>query len=205
MTRREDELKYGLAGPEDHRRLMAPGGIGTETAVERLVNHYLDTADLQLSAAGAMLRLRIDPSGAGLLTLKRGAEAEPGFFRSSETEAELPPQAAARVLAAPEEVYRLDAPPVKELRQLFGEPPLRVIGTLATERRTLQGGGFRLELDRITFPDGSEEHELEVETDRPAAARAWLEAEFRRLGVRASPSRLTKLARLVGWLSTHIT
>jgi uncharacterized protein YjbK len=191
----ESEIKYLLAGPEDHRRLAGPGGLGEPRGTERQENFYLDTADSFLSGKRIMLRLRRLGTGA-LLTWKCGSEVEAGFFRSQEIEAPLSPEEAAAVLASPATLYRLRLPPVEELRSRFGEPPLGVMGSLVNERTSFQAERFLVELDRVTFPDGSQFFEVEVETEDPAAARAWLEELFRRLGINATPSRLTKLARL---------
>jgi uncharacterized protein YjbK len=200
----ESEIKYKLAGSSDWRRLTGPGGLGTPLGAERQENIYLDTADLRLAGSLVMLRIRRrGGEGAPLLTWKSGTEVEAGFFRSTEVEAEIPPGKQAEVLAQPSLLYRLDLPPVAELRARFGEVPLLVQGSLATERARFQGDGFVVEVDRMSFPDGSEECEVEVETERPEEARAWLLREFRRVGVRAEPSSETKYARLLSWLSAH--
>jgi len=201
----ESEIKYSLRGVEDHRKLVGPGGLQESRGLERQENYYLDTLDLRLSRERAMLRIRNLAQGGSLLTLKRGSEIEAGYFRSSELESPLPPGSLAGILESPPTLYQMDLAPVGELRSRFGELPLRVIGTLVNERRLFQSGGFLVEVDRISFPDGSEEYEVEVETETPAVARKWLESEFRRLGVNAAPSRETKFARLLRWLSTRLT
>jgi uncharacterized protein YjbK len=191
----ESEIKYLLQGAEDYRRLAGPGGLGEPRRTERQENFYLDTADGILSGKRIMLRLR-RLSTAAVLTWKRGAEVEAGFFRSQEIEGPLSLEEAAEVLAHPAALYHLPLPPVEETRARFGELTLQVVGSLVNERTFHQAPGFQVELDRVTFPDGSQFFEVEVETEDPSAARAWLEETFRSLGVNAAPSRMTKLARL---------
>jgi uncharacterized protein YjbK len=194
MTGREDEIKFRLAGPEDLRRLLA--GLPGPAAVIAQENIYLDTADLGLARRLAMLRIRVAGQDARL-TLKRGTEVEAGYFRSIEVEAALRAEVLAGILADPPTVWRLDLPPVREARSLIGEVPLAVIGKLRNERSAFRAEGFRVEVDRMVFPDGSEEYEVEMETAEPDRARRWLGGELARLGVRAEPGRETKFERLL--------
>ena len=122
---------------------------------------------------------------------------EAGYFRSTEIESEIPPGWVQGILDVPGSLFGLDLPPVQEVRRLFGEPDLRIIGRLDNERSRFHGGGLTIEVDRMTFPDGSQEFEVEVETGDPGAARAWLLGEFLRLGVRHEPGRRTKFERLL--------
>jgi uncharacterized protein YjbK len=193
----EEELKFSLAGPEDHRKLVGPGGLAGFAARHSQVNIYLDSADLLLARAMTMLRIRSVAGRRPLLTLKSGTEVEAGYFRSRELETEIPADLLPEIRRRPEALLGLDLAPVRELRERFGEPPLVVIGVLINERSDFRAGGLVLEVDRMTFPDGSEEFEVEVETTDPRQARSWVEAEFRRLGVSATPSRRTKFERLL--------
>ena len=200
MTGREDEIKFRLAGAEDLRRLLA--GLPGPADVVAQENIYLDTADLRLAGRMAMLRIRVSGPDARL-TLKRGTEVEAGYFRSIEVEAALAAEVLEGILADPPSVWRLDLPPVGEARSLIGEAPLAVIGRLRNERSAFRAEGFRVEVDRMVFPDGSAEYEVELETAEPDRARRWLGGEFARLGVRAEPGRETKFERLLRKLGTR--
>ncbi|MBN1421631.1 MAG: hypothetical protein JXP34_22855, partial [Planctomycetes bacterium] len=57
--------------------------------------------------------------------------------------------------------------------------------------------GLALELDRIIYPDGHEEYEIEIETEDPGPAADRLAALLRDLGIEAIPERRTKLERLL--------
>src|SRR5688572_3685271 len=92
----ESEIKYELAGAEDHRKLA--GGLGPARETIRQENFYLDTEDRLLSRQRVMLRLRrVGP--AALLTFKSGAEVEAGYFVSREIETELGDADAAAILS----------------------------------------------------------------------------------------------------------
>ncbi len=197
---RESEVKLALDGPRDIEKLLGPDGLAGPRRVEVQENLYFDTVDLVLARALAMLRLRLTAGKSPLLTLKCGTEVEAGFFRSVEIEAPVDAPVAEGLRRDPPAVYRLNLEPINFLRERHGVLPLAVIGSLHNERTSVAAGRFLVELDRIRFPDGSEEFEVEIETEEPVAALTWIEGEFRRLGVRASPGRETKFARLVRWL-----
>ena len=197
----EEELKYSLAGAEDHQKLVGPGGLAGPATRHSQVNLHLDAPDHRLARAMTMLRIRSVAGRGPLVTLKSGTEVEAGYFRSQEIEEEIPADLLPEIRRRPGRILGLDLAPVRELRERFGEPPLAVIGVLINERSTFRAGGFVLEVDRMTFPDGSEEFEVEVETVNPGQARSWVEGEFRRLGVNAAPSRRTKFERLLAKLS----
>lgn len=198
----ESEIKYSLFGRDDHQKLVGPDGLKGAAGVELQKNHYLDTRDLRLAGGMAMIRLRTS-SGGAILTFKRGSELEAGVFRATEVEAPLEGGTVEEILRDPKNLYALPIPPVEAFRSRFGEPDLLWVGVLVNERKRFRDGRFLAEVDRMVFPDGSEEYEVEVETEDLPAARTWLLEEFERLRVRARPSRLTKLARLAQWIKTH--
>lgn len=165
--------------------------------MDRLENHYLDTADGVLVSQRVLLRIR--RADRYILGLKIGAEPRPGFFDSIEIETEIAPEVARRVLAKPGEVYRLDAPPIAALRERFEVLPLEALGCLTVERTTKSISGRWLEFDRLVFPDGSERFELEIETHRPKTDARWLRETLEDLGVPVEPQRRTKLEQFVEW------
>jgi uncharacterized protein YjbK len=199
-THRERELKYRLASAGDYERLLALPAEGAESAPERQVNHYFDTADLTLARRRSMLRLR-DGGGTFCLTLKCGGEAAPGLFDSQEFEAELSCDDGETAGVRPAFLLTLDLLPVRELRRRFGDLRLERLGSLRNERCRRRAGDLGLEIDRLVFPDGSERYELEVELgDLPAAeAERHLGDLLGRFGVRCEPGRATKLEQFLEW------
>jgi CYTH domain-containing protein len=205
---RERELKLRLPSREAFVRLRDGPGWGTPSAPERQVSHYFDTVGHALALSRALVRIREGASR--VLTFKHGEEQLPGFFDSVEIEAEVGEDVLAAALRDPESLLDVPTAPVAELRKRFGRPPLGWTGRLENERvrRSIEPGratpaGTRpliLEIDRVVFPDGLEEHELEVELgegDDPGAVQAWVLESLRAQGIAAEPERLTKLERLL--------
>ena len=195
----ESEIKYTLPAREDFDRLAGTDGFTGHVRVDLLTNHYFDTQELLVSRSMSMLRLRCSTELA-LLTLKVGSEIETGYFRSLEVEAPLDLTLAQRILRDPKTLDALDLEPLREFRVRFGRLSLLCVGSMENERALYRAGSFLVEVDRMVFPDGTEAYEVEIETEEPDRARAWLEGELRRLGVRAQPSRITKFGRLVEWM-----
>jgi hypothetical protein len=208
---RERELKLRLVSREGFLRLRDGPEWGRRDAPEPQVSHYFDTAGHALARSRAILRIR---EGKGrFLAFKQGAEERPGFFDSVEVEAAVGEDVLAAALRDPASLLALASPPVAELTRRFGRPALAWTGRLENERvrRTIDAGsappGWRrpivLEVDRVVFPDGLAEHELEVEIgpdDDPCAAEAWVLDSLRARGIDALPERLTKLERLLARL-----
>ncbi len=193
----ENEIKFELPDRESFLRLRDHFQRLSKkpAATENQLNHYLDTADLRLSRALVMLRLRDGKEK--ILTLKSGTRVEEGHFRARELEAALSEEEFRRVLEDPHSLYRLDLQPVAVLRREFGELPLRKIGSLANTRTRLEVEEHTVELDRMEFPGGREEYELEIEAEDSDKARAWCHKHFQTLGLTPRPSTETKFQRLL--------
>src|SRR5262249_24104274 len=140
------------------------------------LNYYFDTEDLKLARSRAMLRIR--SAGDCVLTLKCGPEGRPGYFDSLELEAEIRQGALAAPLRKPGWILDLLLPPIEELKRRFGRLEVSLLGTLQNERVRRTIDGLVLEVDRITFPDGSEIFELEIETDDILRAEAWVDSKL---------------------------
>ncbi len=200
---REKELKFRIASPEDFRRLRDDPAWGTRSEPERQVNHYFDSSDRRLVRSRILLRLR-EEGNRVLLTLKCGTEVRPGFFDSLEIEEEVAPGVLSRALETPGSLTDLPFAAIAELERRAGRLSLVVAGTLVNERvRRETGVGpsrLVLEVDRLLFPDGSEAHELEIETGDPPRAEAWVRDTIIAAGVRLEPQRMTKMERFLEWL-----
>ncbi len=194
----EEEIKLEIPDRATFDSLHESLSLASSTPPARLeqVNHYFDTRELLLTRSGIMLRLRVT-DGRPELTLKIGGELEEGHFRARELEETVSPARAAELLEQPARVHDLDLEPVRILREELGAPPLEVIGELRNERTVFTVDGYLVELDRMRFGDGGEEYEMEVESGRPAAARAWCTRWLEAAGIRVTLSRETKSQRLL--------
>lgn len=139
----------------------------------------------------------------GVLTLKAGGSVGAGHFDSEEVEESLDEATVSGLLERTADVLALNVAPVVRLRELAPGLSPQPRATLDNLRIVRELEGLRLEVDCLRFPDGQEHHELEIETDRTAEVRAWLDARARRLGVELLAERLTKLERLVEWLRSQ--
>lgn len=190
---REVELKFKIASRGDFLDLRDSPQWGKRGTEKGQVNHYFDTVDLRLVKAGALLRIREE--GDCTLTLKCGREVSPGLFDSREIDSPIGWRILKAAMEEPRSLLDLPLDPIHELKERFGLPPLIFVGTLTNERVRRDHGGFRLEVDRLIFPDRSEEYELEIETHDTGGAMELVS----RLGLRLEPQRLTKLERLLRW------
>ena len=205
---RERELKLRLPSLEAFVCLRDDPAWGSRASTERQVSHYFDTSEHLLALSRALIRIR--EGATRVLAFKHGEERRPGFFDSVEIEAEVGEEVLAAALAEPRSLLEVGAAPVTELKKRFGVLPLAWTGSLENERarRTIEPGRairgstrpLVLEIDRVVFPDGFEEHELEIELDEgddAGAIQAWILEALRARGMAAEPERLTKLERLL--------
>lgn len=198
---RECELKLCVESREGYLDLREADRWGSRGTPVRQVNYYFDTEDLSLGSQRMMLRVR--DAGRCILTLKCGREASPGNFDSAEFEVEIPRQRLEAALERPDSLLDPELSPVAELLARVGRLDLRLAGRLVNERVCREVDGWKLEVDRLTFPDGSESYELELETEDVDRARAWLEEELDARGIAHRPQRFTKFERLLEWYSRH--
>ena len=150
---RECEVKFRIASRGDYLELRDSARWGTRGPAIRQVNHYFDTSDLDLARRRMLLRIR--EAETCVLTLKCGEEVSPGNFDSLEIEAPVTRELLERALAHPPSLLDEDLPAVRELSRRLGRPGLVLAGTLVNERVRRDVAGWTLELDRLTFPDGS--------------------------------------------------
>jgi hypothetical protein len=227
----EVELKLGLPSAAAHARLCeALGTAGKFIGAVRQENLFLDGPHGELSAARVALRVRLvreDGPGRVFLTLKTGGVRTGEVTDRIEWECPLSLEVGA-LRSDPSQLLVLDLDPVRELKRLVpGLTALRLLGGFTNDRRTYRvpldlptAGGtarrveFDWELDRAEFPDGSVDHELEVELScrpgpgiRPDEAGGWpdrvgidlvvgaVRAELARLGVPTVSQPMSKYAR----------
>jgi hypothetical protein len=223
---REVELKLGLPSAATHLRLReALDASGAFVRAVRQENLYFDGTGGELSGASITLRVRVeqeDGTARTLLTLKAGHTRRGEVMDRAEWESALPLGVEA-VRSDPSQLLTLDLDPVRELMRLVPKlTALRCLGGLLNERRvyrvtldlpgaeptpptTAAGASGRVEtlweLDRAEFPDGSVDHELEVELGGlpPAVGIESVVAAVRvrltRLGVETVEQPLAKYAR----------
>ena len=192
----ENEIKLEVSSGEDFGRILEFfSACATEESRDVLVNYYLDTEDLALAKQLIMIRVR--SAKKNFLTFKNGTQVEDGYFRSTEIEVELNAQQLDEALASPGVLFDWNVEPIQELEQQIGRVELKLIGKLENERTRLQVDDHLVELDRMRFPDLSEEYEIELESERPEEAREWCLTRLSKLGVEVSPSTRTKFHRLL--------
>ncbi len=223
---REVELKLGLPSAAEHARLRAAldaaGGFVRAVHQENL---FFDGTGGELSAVGITLRVRVeraDGRSRAILTLKAGHTRRGEVMDRAEWESPLPLDVE-EIQADPSRLLVLELDPVLELARLLpGLTALRLLGGFTNERRVYRvpldlpavaattatltaRAAMRVdtewELDRAEFPDGSIDHELEVELGGlpPAAGTeevvTAIRAELARLGVSTMKQPLAKFAR----------
>jgi len=172
-------------------------------------NIYFDTTQRALLGTGHTLRVRIDE--AVRVTLKGPGRIEAGVSAREETEC-LADEALTRA-AIGGYLTHVDAAvlPVEigeRVTMLVGSAALHPLGASRNERHVgyvqaaavgLDGGfgTLKIEIDRTSYPDGSEGFEIELEHARAAeiegALASWLAAR----GVRCERSTDTKFARFM--------
>jgi inorganic triphosphatase YgiF len=171
-----------------HPSLRLPAAIGAWHAVDdghdHLVDHYYDTADLQLHAQRARLRLRT--AGAiEIATLKRRLPSSAGLRRRLEIEGPCDgdPEASVAFVAA----------------RLLTLQPLVEIGRIVTARttRVYARGERSVEVvrDCVSYPVGGDEWRVEAEGD--AGDVAEIGALLERLALGLAPVRRGKVQTLL--------
>jgi inorganic triphosphatase YgiF len=197
---KEIELKYLLSEKSFNQLLNATRRNFANT--RRQHNRYFDTP--QQSLARRQMAVRVRTVGAKhVLTVKRTPSHKRPVGLSVRDEWECPLSASQlkHLLENPAHPSLCRLAPWKAVMQAL---PAAVLGKLQcnaqmwTERTTLRmGPGIELELDKVTLESGDVFYEVELETQQPAKARAFLLQVFKAVGIRARPIRRTKLARVM--------
>jgi len=207
----EREFKAMLADGAERDRLAAL--IGGPSAVLRQRNVLFDTADRRLGAAGLSLRLRHE-NLVWILTGKgepRTRRSDPLRLLAQRGEAERPvaPALATHLVAGTADplplLRRAEPAPVavvlaEAMEKAADGRPLVVVGEFRNERTLLAtalpcGTPVSVALDRSEMPDGSIEHELEVEIARASVERAasWLVGLLGRAEIPLRPAASKRL------------
>jgi uncharacterized protein YjbK len=190
----ERELKLVLDAP-DYLRLASslPGYAGERW----LANHYFDTSDRALRSKGAMLRIRETEDGR-IVGLKQAVSIRDGEFEAAEREAPLEDRDWLRLVRAGGDVGILDHPVVREAFALAGADVLPYQGVLRVLRKRYAiASPDGLELDLVSFEDGSQDYELEVETERPESTRPFLKELLESKRIAWREQTLTKYERFL--------
>ena len=189
----ETELKYQLESAADADRLGAILGDPDERRF--LATRYW----LPATPRGAALRIR-EVGGASEATVKRsGAAPTDGLFVHDERTELLDAGDAVAFISGQRPIDDL---PLVAATGLQG--PFRYVGLILTRRDVHRKNGLPLEIDRVTFPDGGEEFEVEVETPDADARRSDLMALAVEAGVTLRPSTKTKLGRLLDRIDREV-
>lgn len=196
---REIEFKLTVRGEDDFDRLASLlGAESNSDSISLQENHFFDTDDRNLRAAGLALRLRFEESRR-ILTVKGPVERSlDGLIERAEEEIEIESVTAERILAGVESpievllegVESASIPIVETVRTAVIEQPLRCVGSFRNLRRYLgpvevEGLEITFEMDRTEFPGGQIDHEVEVEVqaDQEEACREALRHLFVRADI----------------------
>lgn len=193
---REIELKYDLRDREEYERVLR--ALGEPARVLRQVNHYfIGDGGNRLRRGEAVLRLR-EEDGRFTLAFKTGAGLEGGVLRCEETEAPLDAETARALLDSRRNPLALDHEASKAAAGCLGGGDLRIAGSSRTERAEFRmDEGEVLQVDRVEFPGGGEDFEIEMETDDPRAADFTLRRMFGQMGIVLAPQKKTKVRRFL--------
>lgn len=162
-----------------------------------LANHYFDTADRALRSRGAMLRIRETGDGC-VAGLKQAVAIRGGEFEAAEWELPLAERDWQRALRAGGDLGILDHPVIRESFELARSSVLPYQGALRVLRKRYRlSAATLLELDLAVFEDGSQDWELEVETEQPEGVRLFLEDLLDRRRVAWREQTRTKYERFL--------
>ena len=214
---REIELKFALTDAAELEKLSASLGGKAGPTVEQ-INHFFDTAELDLHRTKHVLRLREEDRSRYLLTAKGPGGSELGALSErTELETNIDPSTARAILEGSssalsilEQAIGAEAPLLRELRTLATRKPLKSVGKFRNTRTPQEvlvelDAGFTqrvvFELDRTAFPDGRVDFEVEVELQGAGdeAERNRLAQAIRSLvekagiSVRTAPSKAKRL------------
>ncbi len=199
----EREFKAMLEDAAERDRILSVIGGSIRVLAQR--NLIFDTPTGALAAARLSLRLRNEDTH-WLLTAKGETQTDPASLLTSRGEAERPVHAAlalhlAAGTAAPLPLLREAAPApmahalADAIEAAACGAPLGIVGEFRNERTlcpVIIAGGLPITvaLDCSEMPDGSVEHELELEVPHSALApaAAFLDDLMRRAGVPLRPA-----------------
>lgn len=169
------------------------------TATHHQENFFFDGPAGELRAERAVLRVRFyDTDRRALITLKGKQILVDGIGRGSEVEADAPDPAAAREwVAHPDRLLACGLPLVRDgVASRFGLSSLTCLGGFTNIRQDWAWEGHTLELDETRFEWGTL-YEVEVESARPEAVRAKLEALLAGAGIPFAYSTTTKFHNFI--------
>jgi uncharacterized protein YjbK len=193
--RNEVELKYRLEGRANYERLCR--GIGEPAADWEQINHYFRSADGKIPGEQGVIRIRLE-RGEAVFTVKLGGPLKDGLASAQEYEEPWSGDLQERSLRS-STLWETGHAGLKVLEQEFGQHfPLVWAGKMVNRRRLYRlPEGLCLEVDASRYPDGAEDYEVEVETQRPEQDRARLTRLLDSLGIRYAPQTATKYQRFL--------
>lgn len=171
------------------------------TQVIEQVNHYLDDAYGALSEARIMLRVRVaSVDGKArpiVVTAKRRREISDGVFVADEYEQTLTAAQWQAVLSGQTQLSEIAGEAIDWLNGQVDVWRLAPFGQMTNRRVVVEHAGLVLEVDRTSFPDGSVDAEVEVETAEPERARAVVQSLAAKANVELFNQTAGKYARFL--------
>jgi len=195
----EKELKIRIHSKDDFFRLVKELK-GYQQSVKQ-TNWYWDTNDFHLLAKEAILRIR-EEEGRRIITWKKGKSIEDGYFVSEEIEAEFPGELNNCKTGKVLDIRALPKDIIENIQRVIPEDSFNLycIGYIETERRYYSLQGFKLEVDHIRYPDGYEDFELEVETEKLDELRNIIMELLKSMKIDYSYQTQTKFQRFLKYL-----
>jgi len=202
----ESEIKLVLTD-EDVSRVQAR--LGSPQRTLRQVSHFFETPQNHLAKAELSLRVREERDLASgdeqlLLTVKGMGRRAGALMVRPEIESQLDPKDWSGLCEKKIHFADVDLPPVRKLQEALGDiRPLELesMGHIENKREVYNFARDKMSmeilLDRTSYPDGTDEFELESELSKAMAgqgARA-LRAFFDEIGVEWRPSTVGKYVR----------
>jgi hypothetical protein len=199
-TANERELKLALDDPSLLPRLLE--ALPRPERVVEQRNRYFADPDGVTRREKLLVRVREErPAGAlepsrVVLAVKRRTKVFEGFFESEEREEDVPLAVWSRVRSGEANLMDLTSPLVSWLGRTYRLRSLDEHASMVNVRHVVRLAPFVLEVDETTFPDGSVDAEVEVETRDPEGARAVVLEVAASAGVSLVPQTKGKYARL---------
>lgn len=194
-VRREVELKYRLKGAEDFRKLCRR--LGKPQADFEQVNHYFQSADGKIPGVKGVIRIRLE-KGRALFSVKLGGSLDEGLL--SALEYEEPWKGPLDVMPPPaSEFWDHGYEGMQAIEQeVGGRFQLVWAGKMVNRRKVYPfEEDLFLEIDASLYPDGTEDFEVELETEQPEKDRNRLVNLLDRLLIRYEPQTATKYQRFL--------
>lgn len=190
----EIELKYELMAESDYMRIQSH--LNKPSDKKSQINIYIDSDDSIFRQLGLAMRLRIEKNRImkNTITSKSKININEGLFISDENEKLIEPDIISAIIKG-----KITANQILEILGLSKyHIPKRSISILSyslVKRVEYSHKELILTLDRVVFPNGLCDYELECEHDNPKIAGTEIESLLKDLAINYKKQKMTKRCR----------